>query len=75
MPVLELEAAFGDLVSHHPMNSAEYAWGVAYSEERENHAVIRRTYHPTKEVALQRAADIIIEGGTVYRSDGTEVSG
>ena len=70
---LELEQAFGDLVAHRPTNATEAPFQIVYRRRPGAEKLTAR--FPNRHAALDRVADLVCDGGTVYRPDGVAAGG
>ena len=73
MPVLELEEAFGDLVAHRPTIAGGAPFEIVY--RRHPGAEKRTARFPNRPAALDRVANLVVDGATVYRPDGVAAGG
>ncbi|MYE00098.1 MAG: hypothetical protein F4Y03_02300 [Alphaproteobacteria bacterium] len=65
---LELEQAFGDLVTRRATDAAELPFEITYRPRPG--ADRRKAFFITRHAALDRVADLVVDGATVYRPDG-----
>lgn len=68
MPTFELEEAFGDLVTRRPTPAGGSLFEIVYRPRPDADKLTAR--FPNRHAALDRVAELVCDGGTVYRPNG-----